>query len=77
MDPRRRAAYLRLAIVCAAWALGDVLVRLFAPGLGLVVPALLGAAAYIATGEVISGGGDGGEPMYWRGRRIDKGRWDR
>ncbi len=66
----------RLVIVCAAWALGEALVwQLRASGLGLVVPALLAAAAYVATrGLTWSRGGDA---TYWRGRSIDRDRWRR
>ncbi len=75
MDGSQRAAYLRLVILCAAWALGEALVRQFAPGLGVVVPALLAAAAFVATSD-LGGPGRSGEVIYWRGRRIDRDRWD-
>lgn len=74
MDPRQRVAVIRVLIISAAWALGEALVWQFqVAGLGLVVPALLAAAAYIATRDVSSFRGD--DPTYWRGRRIDKDRW--
>ncbi len=75
MTGRERAAILRLVIVCLAWALGEALVwQLHASGLALIVPALLGAAAYMATREGGSPGGGDGE-TYWRGQRIDRDRW--
>jgi len=73
MEPRQRVAIVRVAIVCAAWALGEALLWQFrVGGLGLVVPALLAAAAYVATRDI---GGYGGGGTYWRGRRIDRDRW--
>ena len=65
MTGRARTAVARLLVVCAAWALGEALLwQLRAVGIALIVPALLAAAAYVATG------GTG-----WRGRRIDRDRW--
>ena len=68
---REQAALLRLVLVCAAWAVGQV----FASGVPLagadfVIPAALAAAVYIVTNEI------GRQPAdlntrYWRGRRID------
>lgn len=74
MDARQRVALIRIAIISAAWALGEAFVwQMAVAGLGLVVPALLAAAAFFATRDVSSFGG--GDPTYWRGRRIDKDRW--
>ncbi len=74
MDRRERAAVIRLLVVCAAWAVGEALIfQLGVGGLGFVVPALLAAAAYMATRDVTWGGSDG--PQYYRGRRIDRDRW--
>ena len=74
MDERQRAAFIRLVVVCAAWALGAALVsELGVGGLGFVVPALLAAAAYMATRDLTLGGSSG--PQYYRGRRIDRDRW--
>ena len=75
MDDRQRAQLIRLVAICAAWALGEALVwQLAAGGLGLVVPALLAAAAYVATRDLFAGGGG---TTYWRGRPIDRDRWRR
>jgi hypothetical protein len=75
MTGRARAAMFRVLIICAAWALGEALVwQLHASGLAFVVPALLGAAAFMATRDGGSSGG-GGDETYWRGRRIDRDRW--
>ena len=76
MTGRERAAVLRLVIICAAWALGEALVwQLRAFGLGLIVPALLAAAAFVATRDSGSSGGGDGE-TYWRGQRINRDRWN-
>ena len=76
MDARQRAALIRVPIISAAWALGEALVwQMAVEGLGLVVPALLAAAAFFATRDVSSFGGGDDDPTYWRGRRIDKDRW--
>lgn len=76
IDARRRVALIRIAIISAAWALGEALVwQMAVEGLGLVVPALLAVAAFFATRDVSSLGGGDGDPTYWRGRRIDKDRW--
>lgn len=78
MDARERVALIRVAIISAAWALGEALVwQMDVEGLGLVVPALLAAAAFFATRDVSSLGGGDGDSTYWRGRRIDRDRWRR
>ena len=77
MTGRERAAVVRLLILCAAWALGEALVwQVRAAGLGLVVPALLATAAFVATRDAGSSGGGSGDETYWRGRRIDRDRWN-
>jgi len=74
MTGRERAAIARLLIICAAYALGDALLwQLRASGLATIVPALLAAAAFMATRD--GGPSGGGEETYWRGRRIDRDRW--
>ena len=74
-----RAALVRLALVCAAWALGQtVAAGLHLGGFGFVLPAALAVAAYVLTDE--RGRPPGGTERYWRGRRIDddstRGRWN-
>jgi hypothetical protein len=72
---RERLQLIRLIVICVAWALGEALVwQLAAGGLGLVVPALLAAAAYVATRDLVIGGGD---ITYYRGRPVDRDRWRR
>lgn len=74
MTGRQRSALLRLVLISAAWALGETLeYQLGARALGPVLPAILAAAAYMATRDVPWGGGS--DETYWRGRRIDKDRW--
>ena len=74
MPERERLQLIRLVVICAAWALGEALVwQLRAAGLGLIVPALLAAAAYMATRDLGAAGGE----TYWRGRPIDRDRWRR
>ncbi len=76
MDARQRTAMIRLVVICAAWALGEALVwQLRASGIGIVVPALLAAAAYVATRDL--GSARGGDTTYWRGREVDRDRWRR
>ncbi len=71
---REGAALLRFAIICAAWAVGQVLEYVLGVVLPLpVVPAIFAVAAYMATRDVSWPGG--GDQTYWRGRRIDKDRW--
>lgn len=73
MSARQRTALLRLVVICAAWALGEALVwQLGVRELGLVVPAILGAGAYLGTRDL--GWSGPGEGSYWRGRRVDRDR---
>lgn len=75
MSGRERTALGRLVVICAAWALGETLVRqVGAYGLDVVVPALLAGAAYFATQGI---GWSGSDVTYWRGQRIDRDRWRR
>lgn len=64
----------RLLVICFAWSVGAVLVRLFdAPALDTIVPVTFGLAAFVLTrddGRPGRGGG-GGDVKYWRGRRVD------
>jgi hypothetical protein len=71
----QRVAFIRVAVVCAAWALGEALVwQLRVAGLGLVVPAILAAAAYVATRDISPYRRD--NVTYYRGRRVDRDRWN-
>jgi hypothetical protein len=75
MTYRERDAFVRFVIICAAWAVGQVLEYQLGVVFPLpVVPALFAIAAYMATRDITSGGG--GRP-YWRGRPIDRDRWRR
>ncbi|HEV8537068.1 MAG TPA: hypothetical protein VGR87_15290 [Candidatus Limnocylindria bacterium] len=72
---RTQAAYVRLFLICAAYALGVVVAQqLDASAIGMWVGAALGAAAYVFTQDLDRprrGGGGRGEIRYWRGRRVD------
>jgi type IV secretory pathway VirB2 component (pilin) len=73
---RERVAIVRVVILCLAWALGEAMVwQLRAGGIAQLVPALLAAAAFMATAGVGRSGG-GGDETYWRGRRIDRDKWN-
>jgi len=75
MDARERAALIRLVIVAAAWALGEAIEwQLGATALGPLFPAILAAAAYVATRDL---GWPASDTTYYRGRPIDRGRWRR
>jgi hypothetical protein len=70
---RERAALLRLVIVCAAWALGEAIEwQMGALGLGALFPAILAAAAYIATAGLMA---STIPASYYRGRPVDRDRW--
>lgn len=74
MTSPERTALIRLVVIAAAWALGEALVdALGARGLGVVVPAILAVAAFMATRDMASPWRDGRQ--YWRGRPIDRDRW--
>jgi hypothetical protein len=70
-----QAAYLRLLLICAAFAAGETAAwAIDANAVASIVGAILGAAAYILTQDIDRpprGGGRRGEIRYWRGRRID------
>jgi len=70
-----QAAYLRLLLICAAFAAGETAAwALEANSIGPTVGAILGAAVFVLTQDIdrpSRGGGRGGEIRYWRGRRID------
>jgi hypothetical protein len=70
-----QAAYLRLLLICAAFAAGETAAwAIDATSVASIVGAILGAAAYVLTQDIDRpprGGGRRGEIRYWRGRRID------
>ncbi|MBI2774201.1 MAG: hypothetical protein HYX56_06910 [Chloroflexi bacterium] len=73
---REQSALLRLVILCMAWALGEAIEwQMGALGLGPLFPAVLAAAAYVATRDLMWSGPAGGG--YWRGRNVDRDRWRR
>lgn len=69
----QQAAILRLMLIAAAWSLGAAAVYgLAAGGLGVVVPALFAAAAYLLTAELgHRGPARRDDVKYWRGRPVD------
>ncbi len=75
-------ALVRLLLVCAAWAVGELLTfGLASDVVGFVVPAALAIGVYVLTGDLGRTRLGGGPPKYWRGRRIDDddrrgGRWN-
>ena len=74
---RERAQLVRLLLVCAAWAVGRVLVYDvfssvgFIPLADLVVPGLLAAGVYVLTEDLGRPRFDRRNVRYWRGRPID------
>ena len=70
-----QATYLRLLLICAAFAAGETAAwALDANSIGPTVGAILGAAVYVFTQDIDRprrGGGPRGEIRYWRGRRLD------
>ncbi len=78
---REQAALVRLVLIAAAWAIGQVLTYGLAnDAVGLVVPAALAIGAYVLTEDLGRARFGGGPPKYWRGRRIDdderRDRWN-
>lgn len=76
---RPQAQIVRLLLMCAAWAIGQVLIysALFqldaVPfGLDLVVPAALAIGVYVLTDDLGRPRFNRGNVRYWRGRRIDE-----
>ena len=74
---REQAQLVRLFLMCAAWALGRVLVHgaltqfdpvPFVP----IVPVALAIGAYVVTEDLGRPRVDRGNVRYWRGRRIDE-----
>jgi hypothetical protein len=67
-----RTAYLRLLLVCAAFAGGQTGAwALGASPVGTLVGAVLGAAAFVLTQDLERPRPGRGEIRYWRGRRVD------
>jgi hypothetical protein len=78
---RGQAAVLRFVLICAAWALGQTVAWLFNLGtVGVVIPAALAVGALVLTEGLGRARPPGGDPRYWRGRRVDedtrRGRWN-
>jgi len=70
---RPQAQIVRLLLMCAAWAVGQVLTfGLSVQGLDLVVPAALAIGVYVVTDDLGRPRFDRGNARYWRGRRIDE-----
>jgi hypothetical protein len=70
---RPQAQIVRLLLMCAAWAIGQVLTfGLSVQGLDLVVPAALAIGVYVVTDDLGRPRFDRGNARYWRGRRIDE-----
>ena len=70
-----QAAYLRLLLICAAFAAGATAAwAVDANSIGTVFGAILGVAVFVLTQDIDRpgrGGGRRGEIRYWRGRSID------
>lgn len=74
LSVRERRTWVRFLIVVVAGAAGETIgIVLGLPSADLLVPLLVGGAAYYLTGGMDSPSrpGRGGDPKYWRGRRID------
>jgi hypothetical protein len=74
---REQAQLVRLLLMCAAWAIGQMLVYEVltqvggVPGADLVLPAALAIGAYVLTEDRGRPRQGRGNARYWRGRRID------
>ena len=69
---RQQAQLVRLLLMCAAWAVGQVLTFGLAIQLvDLVVSAALAIGVYVVTEDLGRPRVDRGDARYWRGRRID------
>lgn len=74
MTERERRTWQRLLIVVVSGAAGETLgIALGLPSADLLLPLLVGGAAYYLTNGMDSPFRPprGGGPKYWRGRRID------
>ena len=72
---RDQAQLVRLLLICAAWAAGQVIVLASSlAGLDLIVPAALAIGVYLLTDGLGRPPFDRGDGKYWRGRRVDEDR---
>ena len=68
---RQQAQLVRLLLMCAAWAAGQVLTfGLAIQGVDLVVPAALAIGVYVVTESLSRPRVDRADARYWRGRRF-------
>jgi hypothetical protein len=68
---REQAQLVRLLLICAAWAIGQVLTfGLSFQGVDFIVPAALAIGVYVIT-EDLGRPRSRGNVRYWRGRPID------
>jgi hypothetical protein len=74
---RERAQLVRFLLICAAWALGRVIVfsvlaqGSVIPGADPLVPAALAIGVYVVTEDLGRPRFDRNNARYWRGRPID------
>ncbi|HKY50812.1 MAG TPA: hypothetical protein VJP45_06110 [Candidatus Limnocylindria bacterium] len=74
---REYSAILRFILMCAAWAVGQTLTwGLQLDGLAVIVPAALAVGVLVVTQDLGRPRASGGNVMYYRGRRIDRDRWN-
>ncbi len=70
---REQAAFARLLLACAAWAVGETLLYA-SPALGpfgFIVPAVLGVGVFALTQDLGRRRSSDDNVRYYRGRRID------
>jgi hypothetical protein len=74
---REQSAILRLLLICAAWAVGQTLTwGLELDGLAVIVPAAFALGVLVVTQDLGRSRASGGSVTYYRGRRIDRDRWN-
>lgn len=79
---REQAQLVRLLLMCAAWAVGQMLtIGVPIELAGVIVPAALAIGVYAVTDDLGRARIGRGDAKYWRGRRIDadddrRGRWN-
>jgi hypothetical protein len=74
---RQQAQLVRLLLMCAAWAVGQIItigLSVSVPGADLLVPAVLAAGVYVVTEDLGRPRLDRDNAKYWRGRPIDDDR---